>query len=44
MKHLEGEMEALIKENDMLCHENCDLKRRLEQLTANLEVLSRHNL
>lgn len=44
IKRLEGEMQMLIKQNEALFRENSDLRMRLEQLKANLEVLSRHNL
>ena len=43
IRHLEAEMEELIRSNDCLCQENYDLRANLEVLTRNLEVLSRHN-
>ena len=43
MAELIATNDQLVRTNESMCRDNHELKLSLERLTANLEVLSRHN-
>lgn len=43
MRQMKAELEELIRVNETLYRENNELRYSIQKLTANLEILSRHN-